>query len=400
MTTGLTLVVLVAAAFFAAHFASDRLAKRFLIVSGAEYLALGILLGPLVTEILTPGLVESLAPFPLLALGWMGVITGTRFNLQELVRIPAVTYQAAVLESAFTFTTVTALLLFALSWAFETSISVAAPAAITMGAIAVSSSRQTYSVVAAHLGTTNPLVRQLDISAGINAVLAAAIFAWVLSAYHAAPAASARPLTTTEWMVLTVALGGVGGMLFHLFLGAEAHVDRLFVALAGAIILVSGAAAYLQLSPLFAGVAFGFVLTNTSRHRAEIIAALLRIERPLFFVLLVFAGAMWRPSLRAWLLPVLLFLTARAAGKIGGARLTARTLGLMPVLGPHWGWALLGQGGIAVAIGVDYLQQQALPFATIVFTATIASVLLTDLTSARLAHSVANALAGVEEEKK
>jgi hypothetical protein len=400
VTTGLTLVILVAAAFFAAHFASERLARRFLIVSGAEYLALGILLGPQVAGILTPGLLESLAPFPLLALGWIGVITGTRFNLQELVKVPAVTYQAALFESMLTFTTVTALLLIALSLAFDTSMSVAAPAAITMGAIAVSSSRQTYAVVSAHLGTANPLVRQLDISAAINAIVAAAIFGWVLSAYHAAPAAAARPLTTTEWTVLTVAIGGVGGMLFHLFLGPEGHIDRLFVALAGAIILVSGAAAYLQLSPLFAGVAFGFVLINTSRRRAEIVAALLRIERPLFFVLLVFAGAMWRPSLRAWLLPVLLFLTARAAGKIGGARLAARSLGMMPVLGPHWGWALLGQGGIAVAIGVDYLQQQALPFATIVFTATIASVLLTDLTSARLAHTVANAITGGEEEAK
>ncbi len=398
MTTGLTLVILVAAAFFAAHFASERLARRFLIVSGAEYLALGIVLGPQVTGILNPALLESLAPFPLLALGWIGVITGTRFNLQELVKIPAVTYQVALLESVLTFTTVTALLLLALSWGFDTSVSVAAPAAITMGAIAVSSSRQTYSVVSAHLGTANPLVRQLDISAAINALVAAAIFAWVLSAYHAAPAAATRPLTTTEWTVLTVALGGVGGMLFHLFLGPEGHIDRLFVALAGAIILVSGAAAYLQLSPLFAGVAFGFVLTNTSRRRVEIVTALLRIERPLFFVLLVFAGAMWRPSLRAWLLPVLLFLTARAAGKIGGARLAARNLGLLPVLGPHWGWALLGQGGIAVAIGVDYLQQQALPFATIVFTATIASVLLTDLTSARVAHTVANTIASADEE--
>ena len=397
MTTGLTLLVLVAAAFFAAHFASDRLAKRFLIVSGAEYLALGILLGPQATGILTPGLLESLAPFPLLALGWIGVITGTRFNLQEMVNVSAVTYQVAMLESTLTFTTVTALLLFALSWSFDTSLSVAGPAAITLGAIAVSSSRQTYNVVSTHLGTSNPLVRQLDISAAINALTAAAIFGCVLSAYHAAPAGAARPLTTMEWTVLTVALGGVGGMLFHLFLGPEAHIDRLFVALAGAIILVSGAAAYLQLSPLFAGVAFGFVLTNTSRRREEIVAALLRIERPLFFVLLVFAGAMWRPSLRAWVLPVLLFLAARAAGKIGGARLAARTLGLLPVLGPHWGRALLGQGGIAVAIGVDYLQQQALPFATIVFTATIASVLLTDLTSARFAHSVANTLAHVED---
>jgi predicted membrane channel-forming protein YqfA (hemolysin III family) len=389
MTTGLTLVVLALAAFFAAHFAFDRLARRFLIVSGAEYLALGIILGPQVFGILSPRMLESLAPFPLLALGWMGAIVGMRFYLRDLVRIPAVTYQVALLESVLTFLIVGGALLLAFSEAYDTSYAVAAPAAITLGAIAVSSSRDTYHVLSAHLGTTNPLMRQLDVSAAINSLIAAGIFAWVLSAYHPIPPGAARPLTTTEWMVITIAIGAIGGMLFHLFLGAEAHLDRLFVALSGAVILVSGATAYLQLSPLFAGAAFGFILVNTSRRREEIAAALLRVERPLYFVLLIFAGAMWQPSLRAWVLPVGLFLIARAIAKVGGARLSGRMMGLLPALGPNWGRALLGHGGVAIALGVDYVQQQALPFTTTVFTAVIASVLLTDLTSARIGRAVA-----------
>jgi hypothetical protein len=389
MTTGLTLVVLIVAGFFAAHFAFDRLAKRFLIVSGAEYLALGILLVPQVSGILSPQMLESLAPFPLLALGWMGAIVGMRFHLPDLIRIPAVTYQVALLEAALTFVTVSGVLLLAFSYLYDTSYAVAAPAAITLGAIAVSSSRDTYQVLNVHLGTSSPLMRQLDVSAAIGSLAAAGIFAWVLSAYHPVPPGVARPLTTTEWTVITIAIGAIGGTLFHLFLGAEAHMDRLFVALAGAIILVSGATAYLQLSPLFAGAAFGFILVNTSKRREEIAAALLRVERPLYFVLLIFAGAMWRPSLRAWLLPVVLFLAARGLAKIGGARLAARLIGVLPVLGLNWGRALLGHGGVAIALGVDYAQQQGLPFTTIVFTAVIASVLVTDLTSARLARSVA-----------
>lgn len=390
MTTGLALVVLALAGFFAAHFAFERLAKRFLIVSGAEYLVLGILLGPQVSGVLSPAMLESLAPFTLLALGWMGAIVGMRFHLPDLIRVPAVTYQVALLEAALTFFTVGGVLLLAFSLVYDTSYAVAAPAAITLGAIAVSSSRDTYHVLSAHLGTANPLMRQLDISAALTSLVAAAVFAWMLSAYHPVPPGAARPLTTTEWMVITIAIGAIGGMLFHLFLGAEAHLDRLFVALAGAIILVSGATAYLQLSPLFAGAAFGFILVNTSRRRDEVAAALLRVERPLYFVLLIFAGAMWRPSLRAWVLPVVLFLIARAIAKIGGARLSARLIGVLPALGPDWGRALLGHGGVAIALGVDYVQQQALPFTTTVFTAVIASVLLTDLTSARIGRSVAS----------
>jgi hypothetical protein len=358
-------------------------------VSGAEYLVLGILLGPQVSGILGTRLLESLAPFPLLALGWMGAILGMRFYLPELIKIPAVTYHVALLESAVTYISVSGVLLIALSWTYDTSYAIAAPAAIALGAIAASSSRDTYYVLSSHLGTSNPLMRQVDISAAIGSLTAAAIFAWILSAYHPVPPDAARPLTTTEWMVVTLAIGAIGGMLFHLFLGSEAHLDRLFIALAGAIILVSGATAYLQLSPLFAGTAFGFILVNTSRRREEIGAALARVERPLYFVLLIFAGAMWRPSLRAWVFPVALFLAARAIAKMGGANLSARAVRVLPMLGPNWGRALLGHGGVAVALGVDYVQQQGLPFTSTVFTAVIASVLLTDFTSARLARSVA-----------
>ena len=130
------------------------------------------------------------------------------------------------------------------------------------------------------------------------------------------------------------------------------------------------------------------MLVNTSKNRTEIAAALTRVERPLYFVLLIFAGATWQPSLRAWVAPVVLFVFARAAAKIGASRLSARMERALPALGPSWGLAMLGQGGVAVALGIDYLQQDHLAFAHVVFTAVVASVLLTDMSSARIARNV------------
>ena len=46
MSAALILVLVVAVAYLAAHVAFDWIARRFLIVSGAEYLVLGILIGP------------------------------------------------------------------------------------------------------------------------------------------------------------------------------------------------------------------------------------------------------------------------------------------------------------------------------------------------------------------
>jgi hypothetical protein len=207
---------------------------------------------------------------------------------------------------------------------------------------------------------------------------------------HPSPPAATRALTATEWVVVSVGIGVVGGALFHLFLGNEQKIDRLAIALGGAIILVSGAASHLGLSPLMPAMLFGVILVNTSpRNRLEIVQTLAAGERPFYFVLLIFSGVAWQPSLRPWwIAPVVLFLAARALGKLGWARLGARMNDMLPVLGPDWGRALLGQGGLALALALDYSQHLNAILPSIVFTAAIASVLLTDLTSAHLVRSV------------
>jgi len=78
----------------------------------------------------------------------------------------------------------------------------------------------------------------------------------------------------------------------------------------------------------------------------------------------------------------------RALGKVGGARLVTRMNGMLPVLGADWGRGLVGQGGLALAIALNYVYQDGGTLPYFVFTAAISSVLLTDLMSARLVQSV------------
>jgi len=147
-------------------------------------------------------------------------------------------------------------------------------------------------------------------------------------------------------------------------------------------VLVSGAAEYLGLSPLVAGLFFGAILTNTADNRDEITRVLESVERPLYFLLLVVAGATWVPSREPWAFAVVaLFLSARAVGKLGGARLAARANGVLDRLGKDWGLGLLGQGGLALALCINYTFQEAAILQDVVFTGAIASVLLTDFLS-------------------
>jgi len=389
MSQGLALVLLVVGAYLAAHVVFDWLARKLVIVSGAEYLLLGILLGPQVSGLIDNTFLQDIAPASALALGWMGAIVGSRFLLMQLVRIPALVYRVAFAESLLTLCVVGGLQYFLLSWLFGLPLERALAPAVALGAFATLSGHAGIEIAARRSRGRGLLVTTLRATTGANAFVAICTFGVLLAFGHPPNAALVRPITPTEWLVITIAIGLIGGALFHLFLGEETRIDRIFISLGGIIILVSGAATYLRLSPVLAGMFFGTTLINTSSHRHEISAALSRIERPLYFVLLIFAGASWRPSAQGvWLIPVLLFVVARAVSKIGGARLAARLNDVLPDLGPDWGRALLGQGGLIIALAVSYLYQDTLALPNIVFTTAVVSVLLTDLLSGRFAASV------------
>lgn len=384
MSAALTLVMLVAGAYLAARVAFEWLGRRFLIVSGAEYVLLGILVGPQVSGLLGKTVLQSFEPITTLALGWMGAIIGTRFYLAALVAVPGITYRLAFVESILTLLTVFGVEMAALTLLGFSPGRVWIPA-LAMGTIATASSTAAVDMIGERLGSDRPLVAQLSVSTTVNAFVAVIAFGILLSMHHPDPHVMDRPITPTEWMAIAIAVGVIGGSLFYLFLGSEEHEDRLLIALGGAVILVSGAAAYLSLSPLVVGLFFGIILVNTAANREEVTAVLESVDRPLYFVLLVIGGATWRPSTEPWALAiVVLFLAARAAGKLGGARLAARANGALPVLGNDWGQALLGQGGLALALAINYQYQQVAIGSGLVFTAAVVSVLLTDFLSARL----------------
>jgi predicted Kef-type K+ transport protein len=388
VSAALLLVVLVVVAYLAAHIAFDWLARRFLIVSGVEYLVLGILLGPQVSGVLSAEMLESFAPITTLALGWIGAIVGMQFYLQDLVRITALQYRIAFFEALTTLAVVMGLEIVAMSWLFGIPYWQSAIPAFALGAIAAASAPSGIEVVARRLSRRGPIVRQLEVTTAIDALVAVVAIGLLMCIQMPLGQTAGRPLTFTEWVAVTLAIGVIGGALFHLFLGEERHIDRIFISLAGAIILTSGAASYLGVSPLLPAMIVGMMLVNTSASRVEIQRTLVTAERPFYFVLLIVAGASWRPGMVTSFIPVALFLVARIVGKIGGARLSARANGALPVLGQHWGRALLGHGGLALALALDYIGHGRLPFPNIIFTATVVSVLLTDLSSARLVQSV------------
>jgi uncharacterized membrane protein len=341
-----------------------------------------------VTGVIPVEAADSFGPIIVLGIGWIGLTVGMQFYLPRLVRISGLTFRLAVIESLLTLGVVGGALWWALPQLGLTSEFWSIVPALALGAIAVASTPAGLDIALRDRKRREPVVNQLETSLGVNAFVAIVtmgiLFAWV----HRAPVNAMRPPTPTEWAVITVGVGVLGGTLFHLFLGEERQVDRLVVSLGGAVILASGAAAYLNVSPVLATLVIGIVLVNTSRGRDELRTVLAGAERPFYYVLLLLAGLSWRPTTSGTVIAVIaLYLVTRTATKVLGTRLTTTWNGATPQLGRDWGKALIGQGRLTVALALDYARRPELPIGDVVFTAALASVLLTEFAAARFVRA-------------
>jgi hypothetical protein len=397
MQTTLAALAVITVGYILAYLVFDRLRDRYGYVGGAEYVVIGFLLGPRVTGLLGAGQVQDLTPIVSLALGWLGMLLGTYFRLPNLALASGDHLRIAFAEALVTFGTAMAALivlfhqLAGYGWS-ETLIQ-----STTLAAVATLSSPAAVDVVTRR-PAGSPLFPVLQLTSRIDALVAVTAFGLILAIFHQGQvSASVRPPTATEWAVINVAVGVASGVLFHLFLGPRTELNeregasRLFVALAGAIVVASGASYYLNLSPIFTNLVLGFILTNTGSAHRDVARLLLATERPVYLALLIFAGAAWSPGSPELLFIapafVLIRLTARfAGGWFAGARVAPRELRT-----PRLGRALLAQGGIAVALALNYTQVLPDLNGDLILTTTLVSVLLFEIVASREAGEVAAA---------
>jgi hypothetical protein len=298
--TTLAALAVLAVGYILAYHLFNRLRDRYGYVGGAEYVLLGVLLGPHVTGLLDAGRVQDLTPIVSLAIGWLGMLLGTYFRLPALALLPPDQLRIAFAEAVTTFAAALGALLVLLRYLADYTWADASVQAVTLAAVATLSSPVAVDAFVERARVRSALLPVLQLTARVDALVGVVAFGLGLAVFHRGDvAAGIRPPTATEWAVINLAVGVASSVLFHLFLGprdtgSKAGADsRLFVALAGAIVVASGASYYLDLSPLYTNLVLGFVLANSGGAHRDVSRLLLATERPVYLALLVFAGAAW-----------------------------------------------------------------------------------------------------------
>jgi hypothetical protein len=395
MQTTLTALGVIAVGYILAYLVFDRLRDRFGYVGGAEYVVIGFLLGPRVTGLLGAGQVQDLTPIVSLALGWLGMLLGTYFRLPTMALINAAHLRIAFAEALTTFGCALAALLAVFHYAAGYPWPEAAVQAVTLAAVATLSSPAAVDAVTRKSGVRSSIFPVLQLTARIDALVAVAAFGLILAIFHQGQVSlSVRPPTATEWAVINLAVGVASGVLFHLFLGPRGHLDeaagssRLFVALAGAIVVASGASYYLNLSPIYTNLVLGFILANSGSAHRDVTRLLLATERPVYLALLIFAGAAWSPTSPELLFIAPLFVIIRLMTRFIGGFAAGALVAPPELRNPRLARALLAQGGVAVALAVNYTQVRPDLNPDLILTATLVSVLLFEIVASREAGEV------------
>lgn len=385
--TALLFLGIVGLAYLVTHFVVNRLQRRFLFVSGLEYIVLGVLLGPAVVNTLAVfDDLDRLAPIIAFAAGWIGLLYGMEFEVRKLLteaRVGAVRLALADVFGTGTAVTLACWAFFTSGWLVEPvpdREAWAAAGALGCAAAAGSSSAvdllsDTYRGLDTHL---LPLFRR---TARIGDLLAIVGLGVLFCLFHPQSQGSVVQAGPADWGMITMGLGLGLGLLFSVFLGRDEDENNRFLAVVGIIVLAAGASFFLQISSLTVNLLLGVVLVNFSASGPQVASTLEGSLKPVTLVLMVFAGAMWTPVPWAAALAICaLYVGVRGLAKM--LSLLLASLGTPMRRDTFRG--LLAQGEVAVAIAIGYRLVYHGPAADLAFTAILVSVMLHEMLAPRL----------------
>jgi hypothetical protein len=370
----LGLAVALVLAVVATHPFVRKLEKRFgltvLVSSGLPFLLLGVVFRNDRVGILTEPIVNDLRPALEFGLGWHGIAVGMQFDVREIDTLPEKSGTVVVAESAIPFFTTAVALIGALAaihvygaadqttpfWSQvgATLRSDSLRDALALGACAAPAAPIAAVAIARTSGSVAAnLVARVT---AMNDVAGVVVLALVCAFFLPTDAVAAWKLPHIAWLFVTLGMGGVLGILTYVLVRSAKSVPEEVAYLLGAIALSSGMSGYLGISPLVSCAIAGALLTNLPHaQHAQLKETILEVERPLYLIFLLVAGALWDPTqLTGWLIAPL-FVAARVGGKIVGAYVAKRTGPPELPDATTLGLALSPQSPISIATIVSYM---------------------------------------------
>lgn len=325
-------------------------------VTGGIYVLLGLILGPNVSGVMSANTLSALTPLISLLLGVFGFGLGLSTQ-RRLTSWPTAITGILYWFVVATFVGVSFWALATLTPFFPT---LKIGICLTLAALACAGSVHQLDVLTTAWQANKEVMNRLITFALLGELVAVLAFGFNASFLRSSELVveGVRQLTTVEWLFASAIIGALFGLLFSTFVGDEENQPKLFLTSVGSILFASGIAVGLDVSPMFVNLIVGIVVGLSSSHARSLRDAANRLEHPASVLLLVLAGASWRPE---WTMELLICI-----GLYLALRFTALALANVSMTGfqQHselrklFGPGLALQGTFSMALVLDFAQHQ------------------------------------------
>ncbi|MCK4352395.1 cation:proton antiporter [candidate division WOR-3 bacterium] len=335
-----------------------RLARKVKIPEVTGYIIAGILIGPSCFHLIPKIILEEELNWVVdIALGVIAFAIGGSLDIKRIGKLGKNVLLITLLQGigAFVFVTFSILLLspyISKIVNFQGSI---LPFALVMGAIGTATAPAATLAVMNELKAKGPLTTTALAVVALDDALAIIIFGICNATALSSTSGSLTHLKAISIpfieIVGSLALGIAFGFLLRLISGYIRSAAGFLIMSLGIICVVSGIAIFLKLSLLLANMVSGFIIINGLKRDQRFISVLDNFTPPLYAAFFALSGTYLRVGtlIKVGLLG-LVFIVARAVGKIAGASIGGVVSGAPVAVKKYLGLTLLPQAGVAIGL--------------------------------------------------
>ena len=383
-----TIVVITAIALIGTRVTFHRrrlpIGFRNILLTGIEYIVIGVILGKTGLNLIDAESLQSLKPFLLFGLGWIGFLFGLQFEVRLLRNLPRYYFSITAIQSAITFLAVAAVLFFVLWHSTELPLPLIALSSIILGCVGSCSAQSAIAIVRQNYRFENKgLIDLLRYISSVDGVFALLFFSIALCILPDQSRIAFDAFAALRWLLATVTIGVAPALILIILSGTKFSQAEFLAFIVGTVMFGSGLAFQTSHPPLISGFICGLITANFCRHRVRALTTALTAEKSIYIILLIIIGANWNLELGKSLLIAAAYWLMRLIGKLAGAYCATRAYRPKYATPPTVGLGLLSEGGLGIAIILSFrlLHSATADFLT---TAVIVSVIVNEFISPRL----------------
>ncbi|MGD9201474.1 MAG: cation:proton antiporter [Chitinispirillia bacterium] len=353
---------------------------RHILLVGTEYIFIGVIFGQMGFNFIDDQAVKLLEPVLLFGLGWIGFLFGLQFDIKQLKALPRYYFTITAIQAFITFTIVFFPMFFLLKFFLKDTNIHLFSAALTLASTACCTAQSALAIVSRAYNFKNrglsELLRYISSVDGLFGIL---FFSVALSIIPGMKESGFEWLVSFKWLALSITMGVVSALILFLLTNRRLSQDELLLFLMGTVLFCAGLAHRIHNSPLVSGLICGILFANFSHHRIRALTIVINAEKSIYIMLLLLLGAGWSFKPDFSLILMAAYFLVRLAGKIVGSFLAIKSFTPKYNVPQYLGLGLIPEGGLAIAIMVNFKLHPVIGIEDVMTTIIVLSVLISEL---------------------